>query len=171
MHWDTFKQDDYSTVGGDVGLARCEPALLPPCLTKRALSYSNCQESNPSISKWIFRNLALYELTDTRFKDKIINMVFEVSWRTQTMIRPLDLEDHNRRRVFFACMILFLCNFLAEPCTINVLYGSSNLPCKINQHELAYMNQVWVWVLSQPSLARVIQTVDTWRLYHECKIW
>ena len=26
---------------GDVGSARYEPALLPPCLTKRVLSYSN----------------------------------------------------------------------------------------------------------------------------------
>ena len=28
MHWDTFKQDNYSTAGGDggVGLARHEPA-------------------------------------------------------------------------------------------------------------------------------------------------
>ena len=31
MHWDSFKQDIYSTVGedGGVGLARYEPALLP----------------------------------------------------------------------------------------------------------------------------------------------
>ena len=26
---------------GDVGSARCEPALLPPCPTIRVLSYSN----------------------------------------------------------------------------------------------------------------------------------
>ena len=33
MHWDTLKQDNYSTVRGDgeVGSARYEPALLPPC--------------------------------------------------------------------------------------------------------------------------------------------
>ena len=42
MHWDTFKQDNYSTVGGDVGTVRYEPALLPPCPTIRVLSYSNC---------------------------------------------------------------------------------------------------------------------------------
>ena len=29
---------------GEVGLARYEPALLPPCLSIRVLSYSNCQE-------------------------------------------------------------------------------------------------------------------------------
>ena len=28
---------------GDVGSARYEPALLPPCPTIRVLSYSNCQ--------------------------------------------------------------------------------------------------------------------------------
>ena len=35
MHWNTFKQDNYSTVGkdGDVGSARYEPALLPPSPT------------------------------------------------------------------------------------------------------------------------------------------
>ena len=32
---------------GDVGLARYEPALLPPCLTTRALSYSNWPEIHP----------------------------------------------------------------------------------------------------------------------------
>ena len=45
---------------GDVGSARYEPALLPPCPTIRVLSYSNCQISvTHSISKWLFRNLAL----------------------------------------------------------------------------------------------------------------
>ena len=44
---------------GDVGAARYEPALLPPCPTIRVLSYSNCQRSTHSISKWNFRNLAL----------------------------------------------------------------------------------------------------------------
>ena len=36
MHWDTFKHDDCSTVGGDgdVGSARYDPALLPPCPTE-----------------------------------------------------------------------------------------------------------------------------------------
>ena len=30
----------------------------------------------------------------------------------------------------------FLCSFLGESCMINVLYGISNLMCKINQREL-----------------------------------
>ena len=47
---------------GDVGSVRYEPALLPPCPTIRVLSYSNCERSTHSISKWIFRNLALQGL-------------------------------------------------------------------------------------------------------------
>ena len=38
---------------GDVGLARHEPALLPPCQTISFLSYSNCQRSTHYISKLI----------------------------------------------------------------------------------------------------------------------
>ena len=38
---------------GEVGSARYEPALLPPCLSIRALSYSNCQRSTHSnIRAW-----------------------------------------------------------------------------------------------------------------------
>ena len=44
---------------GDVGSARYEPALLPPCPTISLLSYSSCQRTIHSISKWIIRNLAL----------------------------------------------------------------------------------------------------------------
>ena len=44
---------------GDVGSARYEPALLPPCPTIKVLSYSNCQRFTRSISTWIFRILAL----------------------------------------------------------------------------------------------------------------
>ena len=44
---------------GDVGSARYEPALLPPCPTIRVLRYSNSQRSTLSISKWMFRNLPL----------------------------------------------------------------------------------------------------------------
>ena len=32
---------------GEVGSARYEPALLPPCPSIRVLSYSNCQERDP----------------------------------------------------------------------------------------------------------------------------
>ena len=38
---------------GEVGSARYEPALLPPCPSIRALSYSNCQRSTHSnIRAW-----------------------------------------------------------------------------------------------------------------------
>ena len=46
-------------------------------------------------------------LTDTRFKDKIVNIVFEISWHTKTMVRRL--EDHKRRGVAFACMTVSFC--------------------------------------------------------------
>ena len=36
---------------GDVGSARYEPTLLPPCPTIRALSYSNCHRSTHSTYK------------------------------------------------------------------------------------------------------------------------
>ena len=36
---------------GEVGSARYEPALLPPCPSIRVLSYSNCQRSSHSMSK------------------------------------------------------------------------------------------------------------------------
>ena len=35
---------------GDVGSARYDPALLPPCPTIRVLCYSNCQRSTHSVS-------------------------------------------------------------------------------------------------------------------------
>ena len=74
-------------------------------------------------------------LTDTRFKNKIMSIVFEVSWQTRTMIRRL--EDHKRCGFFLrAWLFFFPCNFSAESCTINVLYGTSNLPCNINQRDL-----------------------------------
>ena len=63
---------------GDVGSSRYEPALLPPCPTIRVLSYSNCQSSTHSISKWIFRNLALlrvkYEKYCLTLKTKCSNV-------------------------------------------------------------------------------------------------
>ena len=43
---------------GDVGSAKYEMALLPPCPTTTVLSFSNCQRSTHSISRWRFRNLA-----------------------------------------------------------------------------------------------------------------
>ena len=41
---------------GEVGSARYEPALLPPCPSIRALSYSNCERSTHSnIRAWQFK--------------------------------------------------------------------------------------------------------------------
>ena len=47
---------------GDVGAARYEPALLPPCPTISALSYSKCQRSIHSISEiQHFKSLFLFD--------------------------------------------------------------------------------------------------------------
>ena len=57
MHWDTFKQDIITAQWERmmyVGLARNEPALLSTCSTIRVLSYSNCQRSTHSISRYIY---------------------------------------------------------------------------------------------------------------------
>ena len=47
MHWDTFEQDNYSTVGGDgdVGSSRYKLALYFPHARPYVLSYSNCKRS------------------------------------------------------------------------------------------------------------------------------
>ena len=70
-------------------------------------------------------------LTETRFKDKIGNIVFGVSWRTQTMTRRL--EDHKRRGGCFAVHDFFTVHISAESCTINLLYVISKSLCKIDQ--------------------------------------
>ena len=60
MHWDTSKQDNNSTVEGTghVRSVRYEQALLPPCLTIRVLSHSNCQRStHPRKIIWRKRSL------------------------------------------------------------------------------------------------------------------
>ena len=37
---------------------------------------------------------------------------------------------------FLACVPFFPCSFSAESCTLNLLYGISKLPCKVDQREL-----------------------------------
>ena len=59
MHWAYLKQDNYTTYSGRLEDGACrvsnwyEPAPLSPCLTMRVLSFSDCQRSSHSISKWI----------------------------------------------------------------------------------------------------------------------
>ena len=69
MPWNTFKQDNCSTVGGngDEESVRYEWVLLP-WPTKRVLSYSYSNLSRGSAtlgSRCIFRNLALKRLSNT----------------------------------------------------------------------------------------------------------
>ena len=50
---------------GDVGSARYEPALLPPCLTIRILRNCNCQEIHPllfEVNFQIFSTLRVFKL-------------------------------------------------------------------------------------------------------------
>ena len=51
MHWDTFKQDNYSTVGGDGGCRVSEvwAGTTSPMPDHKGLSYSNCPRSIHSI--------------------------------------------------------------------------------------------------------------------------
>ena len=95
-------------------------------------------------------------LTDRRFKYKIVNIVFEVSWRTQAMTRRLEIISDVG--LFCRAWLFFSVHISADSCTLNLLYVISKLSCKIDQRELEYRNQVWVWVLSRQTLARVIRT-------------
>ena len=49
MHWDTYKQGNYSTVGGDgdVGSARYEPALLPAMPDHKGFMLQELSEIHP----------------------------------------------------------------------------------------------------------------------------
>ena len=73
-------------------------------------------------------------LTDTRFKDKIVNIVFEVSWRTQTMTRRLEIISDVG--LFCSAWLFFSVHISADSCTLNLLYVISKLQCKIDQREL-----------------------------------
>ena len=59
--WDTFKQNNCSTVAGDVGcrVGEIRSDTTSPMHDHKSLAYSNCQWSTHSISKWTFRNLAI----------------------------------------------------------------------------------------------------------------
>ena len=58
----SFKQNNYSTVGGDGGcrVGKVRSGTTSPMPDHKGLSYSNCQRATHAISKWIFRKLALY---------------------------------------------------------------------------------------------------------------
>ena len=77
-----------------------------------------------------------------RHKDKIVNIVFEVSWRTQTMTRRLEflsdvvlfrLSDGAYLLVEQRAWLFFSVHISTESCTLNLLYVISKLSCKIDQ--------------------------------------
>ena len=85
---------------GDVGSARYELALLPPCPTIKVLSYSNCQRYSHSISKWFFRNLALYGLS-------MLNLQLDALLRD-----CLDPDNNLFFFIFSLCSLsFFFCSF------------------------------------------------------------
>ena len=55
MHWDTFKQDNYSTVGGGGGcrVGEVRAGTTSPVPDNKGFKLSNCQRSTHSISKVI----------------------------------------------------------------------------------------------------------------------
>ena len=61
MHWDTFKQDKYSTVGVD-GICRVGEVWATSLMPDHKffeLHYTNCQRSTYSILSEISENVAL----------------------------------------------------------------------------------------------------------------
>ena len=70
---------------GEVGLARHEPALLPPCPSIRALCYSNCQRSTQIASHLLLKAMRTFwesfhnqSITRTSCRHKaIMNYMFQ----------------------------------------------------------------------------------------------
>ena len=64
-----------------------EPALLPPWPTIRVLSYSNCRHSTRSISKWIYRSVALLRVN-----------IIELTLQEESLGRAKE-EEEKRKEV------------------------------------------------------------------------
>ena len=69
---------------GDVGSARYEPALLPPCPTIKVLSNSNFQRSTHSIFSFQY----------------LLQYIFQLSSKAYSLLIPLS--DINMRSYFAA---------------------------------------------------------------------
>ena len=67
---------------GGVGSARYEPALLPPCPTIRALSYSNLS---------IFRNSTLLRVNCLSIINRVIKNFYQTNEPLQEYVRPYHL--------------------------------------------------------------------------------
>ena len=84
-------------------------------------------------------------LTYRKFKDKIMNIVFEVSWRTQTMTRSLEIISDVG--LFCRAWLFFSVHISADSCTLNLLYVISKLSCKIDQRELEHILMHHIYIL------------------------
>ena len=72
-------------------------------------------------------------LIDRKFKDKIVNIVFEVSWRTQTMTGRLEIISDVG--LFCRAWLFFSVHISADSCTLNLLYVI-NTPILTNNVQL-----------------------------------
>ena len=93
---------------GEVGSARYEPALLPPCPSIRVLSYNNCQEIHSRQQT----GLAVQVLTDAKFSLEaqiwLVNIKFQRDILKHYIIPGVLLRyKFNRWLCFF-----FFCCFL-----------------------------------------------------------
>ena len=102
----------------DVGSARYEPALLPPCPTIRVLSYRNCQKSTHSISKWISEILRVLRLLFLHLLYELIATIFK--WHISSNIVILH---HSR----FVCCC---CHPVTQPKTFREIAGLPPSACR-----------------------------------------
>ena len=117
MHWVTFKQDNYSTVGGDrrCRIGELRASITSPIPDHKSLSYSSCQRSTHSLSKWIFTNLALKRFTklfswtfsityQVYFLSTVQNLPSNITWPRQghkltllhNLLKSLQMQDRSK---------------------------------------------------------------------------
>ena len=78
-HRSVFKQDNYSTVGGDGG---CRVSVVPPCPTIRVISYSKCQGQEIHI----YISTSFQKFSTSRV---IESKVYVMIWRSFPVSSPL----------------------------------------------------------------------------------
>ena len=78
MHWNTFKQDNYNTVGGDEGcrVGEVRAGTTSPMPDHKDFKPQQLSRSSHSILKWILENLALYKTDSSAQSASRINKNF-----------------------------------------------------------------------------------------------
>ena len=94
MHWEALKLNRIITAQwkgmGYVGLARYEPAILPPCPTIRVLSYSNCQRSTHG--KCNFQKFSTLRV----LRERLMMGGDDRAWSRKWWL-PKKMDDHHKR--------------------------------------------------------------------------